>query len=187
MKKTLILVSLLCLSSAVSLFAAKPLAVKSGDISVLKKKSNALLEIDYSAAKVGDKTFYEYLQGRGDDFVRDWPNDSTRVASYFTSRFNSRNKKGMQITADAANATYKIIIQVDKLDMGNGASAMLPFAPADAGGVIMSGMIDVVDIGTDEIVCTLSVNEVKGNGNVSETLRLGMMYFELATNIFYLK
>jgi hypothetical protein len=186
--KVLILAGLLCLWSTASVFAAKakPVTVESGNISVLKSPSKALLEIDYSAAKVGEKTFDEYLKGRGDDFVRDWPEDSKKAATNFATRFNKKNKKGAQIlfplTEDVADAAYKLVIRVESLDMGN-ASGINPFASIDAGGVIMSGAVDIVDVKTNEVVCTLKVNEVKGIGHVSETVRLGMMYFELATLI----
>lgn len=186
MKKTLILLfALFCLSS-VNLFAGKPLSVKSGEISVLKKTSIALLEIDYSSTKVGTLTLDEYLKKRGDDFVRDWPQDKAKAALYFKERFNSKNK-GMQVTTESTDVTYKIVIHVNSLDMGNGAGTFLPFSSAKAGGVIMTGTIGIIDMKTNEVVCLLSVNEVKGLGHPSETIRLGLMYFELATTICKLK
>ena len=185
MKKTVIVCGLLCLLSAVNVFAGNPVSVKSGDISVLKNPSNAILEIDYSNTKVGNETLDEYLKGRGDDFVKDWPRDREVAANYFIGRFNKANKKGMQLIMGAANGSYnyKIVIHVNNLDMGNGSGTFVPYASAKAGGVIMSGTVDIIDMKTNKVVCTLNVDEVKGLSGASETVRLGLMYFELAASI----
>lgn len=50
----------------------------------------------------------------------------------------------------------------------------------------MSGILEVVNTATDQAVCCLNVDEVKGLGHVSETVRLGMCYFEVASKIFKL-
>lgn len=175
--------SFVCLLFATALFAGNSVKVKSGDAAVLKEKSNAFVVFDYAATKVGDKTMQEYLKSWGEDFVRDWPNDQVKVAAYFKERFNKKNKKGMQIISDKADAAYTIIVHVKKLDMGNGGSSFVPFAGAKAGGVIMTGTVDVVNNKTPKVVCTFSADEVKGLGHVSETVRLGMAYFQLATEL----
>ena len=192
MRKTILLCSLLCLLCTVNLFGGNSVSVKSGDASVFKKASKALLEIDYSSAKVGGKTLDDYLKERGDDFVRDWPRDKETAASYFKTRFNKKSK-GMQLTTDASSASYKIVIHVNNLDMGNPASAIVANAVfgygigAKAGGVIMTGTIDIIDMKTNEVVSVLYIDEVKGDGHPSETIRLGQMYVELATDICKLK
>ena len=177
---------MMCLFCVVNLFAGNSVSVKSGNSSVLKESSKALLEIDYSTTKVGNETLDEYLQRRGDDFVRDWPKDKEFAATYFKERFNKKSK-GLQLTTDVSTVSYKIVIHVNSLDMGNGGSAFVPFSSAKAGGVIITGTIDIIDIKTNEVVCTLNVDEVKGVGHPSETVRLGAMYFELATQICKLK
>lgn len=182
MKK--VMFCLVCLFCTGALFAGNPVTVKSGDVSVLKGKNKALLEFDYSATKVGDKTLDEYLKDRGEDFVRDWPNDKIRAASYFVERFNKKNKKGMQITSDEEAAGYTVVVHVKTLDMGNGGSAFVPFSSAKAGGVIMTGTIDIVDKNTQNVVCNLYVDEVKGLGHVSEAIRIGLAYFALADKMY---
>ena len=179
MKK--ILFSLVCILCTASMFAGG-VSVKSGNGSVLKNSSKALLEFDYSKAKVEDKTLDEYLKSRGDDFVRDWPRDKETAAGYFRGRFDKKSK-GLKLTTNVSEPSYKIVIRVNSLDMGNGGSTYVPYASAKAGGVIMSGTIDIIDVKSNEVVCILNVDKVKGNGHPSETVRLGMMYFELATKI----
>ena len=185
--KVFLLCSMLCLLCSVNLFAGNPVSVKSGSGSVLKQSSKALLEIDYSATKVGDQTLEEYLQGRGEDFVRDWPQDKETAASYFKKYFNKKNK-GMKLTTDVAEASHKIVIHVNKLDMGNAGGVFYSsvFAPK-AGGCSMIGTIDVIDMSSNETACVLYVDEVQGVSVLSETLRLGLMYNELAVRICKLK
>lgn len=133
-------------------------------------------------AKVNGKTLDGYLKSRGDDFVRDWPDDAKKARAYFVVRFNQKNKKGLQIT-ETKSSKYKMIFQVKSLDMGNGGSSFIPFASAKAGGVIVSGLIEIINQETDKSVCCLEVDDVKGVGHPSETVRLGMAYFDLASKV----
>lgn len=92
----------------------------------------------------------------------------------------------MQIGRHLTDAKYKMVIYVDYMDMGNGGSSFNPFASVKAGGVIMKGRCDVIDVKAGQYVCRMAFDEVKGVGHPSETVRLGMTYFELASNIFKL-
>ena len=188
MKRTLFLL-LLCLFCTATVFAGKPVTVKSGSVSALKTPSKSLLEIDYSATKVGKQSLEEYLQGRGEDFVKDWPRESETAVSYFRERFNKKSK-GTKITTDETAASYKIVIHVKYLDMGNAGSFFVTMAiggSQKAGGVIMSGSIDIIDLKTNNVVCVLYVDDVKGAGHPQDAIRMGMMYFELATQMCKLK
>jgi len=186
MSKKALLGSLLCLFCTVNVIAGNPVSVKLGETSVLKNPSKAYLKIDYSAAKVGEDTLDEYLKKRGDDFVRDWPQVDATTATMFKEQFNKKSK-GMTLVTDSTDVSYKFVIHVNSLDMGNGASAFVPFGTPKAGGVIMSGTIDIIDMQTDEVACTLLVDNVKGLGAFSETSRLGLMYTELAKLLCKLK
>lgn len=92
----------------------------------------------------------------------------------------------MQIGRHLTDAKYKMVIYVDYMDMGNGGSSFNPFASVKAGGVIMKGRCEVIDVKAGQYVCRMAFDEVKGLGHPSETVRLGMTYFELASNIFKL-
>ncbi|MDR2684788.1 MAG: hypothetical protein LBB53_05355 [Prevotellaceae bacterium] len=147
----------------------------------MKKPKKAALEVDYSNAKVGNQTLNDYLQTRGDDFVRDWPSDKAQAETAFMTQFNTKSK-GLKLTADA-DVVYKMVIRVKYLDMGNSAGIFMPFATAKAGGCIMSGTVDIVDLQTKSIVCTLSIDKVKGKGIPSESIRLQNMFVQLAKSI----
>lgn len=184
MKRFLSIVMLLL--SVVGIYAGNPVTVKAGNPVVFNETSQALVVVDYSKTMVKDQTLDAYLKSRGEDFVRDWPQDQDKALEYFVVRFNKKNKKGMQIGRHLTDAKYKMVIYVDYMDMGNGGSSFNPFASVKAGGVIMKGRCDVIDVKAGQYVCRMVFDEVKGVGHPSETVRLGMTYFELASNIFKL-
>lgn len=184
MKRLLSIVMLLL--SVIGIYAGNPVTVKAGNPVVFNEASQALVVVDYSKTMVKDQTLDAYLKSRGEDFVRDWPQDQDKALEYFVVRFNKKNKKGMQIGRHLTDAKYKMVIYVDYMDMGNGGSSFNPFASVKAGGVIMKGRCDVIDVKAGQYVCRMMFDEVKGLGHPSETVRLGMTYFELASNIFKL-
>ena len=184
MKRLLTFVVMLV--AALAMYADNPVVVTAGNPVVFNEAVQALVEVDYSKTMVKDQTLGEYLKGRGDDFVRDWPNDRAKALEYFTYRFNKKNKKGMQIGTDLTDAKYKMVIYIDWMDMGNGASGFLPWSGSKAGGVIIKGRCDVIDIKAAQYVCRMTFDEVKGSANPSETTRMGMAYFYLANYIFKL-
>ncbi|MDR0828912.1 MAG: hypothetical protein LBN95_02220 [Prevotellaceae bacterium] len=184
MKK--LLFTFVCLFGAMSLFAGNPVSVKSGDVSVLKDVTTALLELDFSNATVEGKTIDEYLESRGSDFVRDFPQDKEYSALMFAAQYNKKNK-GLHVATDVSDAVLKFVIHVDKLDYGNAHGQFMPFASAKSGGCIISGTIDIIDLKTNEIVLTLSIDEVKGLANVSDKIRLGLCFFELGSSVAKVK
>lgn len=180
----------LSLVAAVLVYAGNPVSVKAGKPTVFNVVERCTMTVDYSKTKVSDKkgelSIDEYLKSRGEDFVKDWPNDKVKALEYFKVRFNKKFKKGLQIVSNADDAKYKMILHVDRLDMGNGGSMFIPMASSKAGGVILNGTLDVIDVKAGKYVCRLRLDDVKGTGHVSETVRLGLCYFELATYIYKL-
>lgn len=85
------------LLSVVGIYADNPVTVKAGNPVVFNEASQALVVVDYSKTMVKDQTLDAYLKSRGEDFVRDWPQDQDKALEYFVVRFNKKNKKGMQI------------------------------------------------------------------------------------------
>ena len=181
--KKLLLVGLLCLLGVANLFAAKTdVSVSSGDGSVLKTKSLALLEFDYSSTKVGDQSLADYLINNNES---DWPDDNQFAISMFTRRLNKKSK-GIKVTENPEEATYKMVVRVTLLDFGSGAGVLLSVNPY-AGGCTMSGTVEIIDIKTNETVCVLNVVDLKGQSNLLRKGRLGVLYHDLATKIYKLK
>ena len=186
MKKLLFstLLAALLLAAGKAAAGSDPLQVVSGNLAYLNLDATALVRFDYSQTMVEDKTLDQYLQSRGDDFVRDWPSDCKKAALYFINRVNSKNKKGGGIqTTDDGPAHLMLLFHVKTLDMGNGGSTFIPMAGAKAGGVIMNGTLEIINLSTNAVVCTVNIVNIKGQGHVSETVRLGLCYFEMATQL----
>lgn len=182
MKKTILFTLMLVVSICVK---ATDVKLIGGSLSVFQEQENAFLEIDYSNTIVQKQTLDEYLQSRGADYVRDWPNDKEKALQYFVVQFNKKNKKGLQVvTTPGVECKYKMVLHVSYLDMGNGGSMFIPMASMKAGGVIMNGVLDMGEMNTGKAVCRIEAQEIKGMGHVSETVRLGMCYFEFAQRVF---
>ena len=163
--------------------------VSAGDSKVLLQPSTATVEFDYSKTKVGkcdDGVFVEtqplenYLKGRGDDFVNDWPDDHVSAETYFVENFQKQFAKkagGMSIVEANSSADFKIVVHVDNLDMGNAAAAALGVG-AKSGGAVYRGSIEIVNLKTNQADCVFE-GLVKGVTNYSEVSRLGLAYAEL--------
>ena len=157
------------------------LSLRSGNPQVFLVKSKASFEVDWDHARVtnwDNKLFPQYLKHRGDDFVRDWPKDREKAEQYFTVRLNKKSS-GMKIEEDGGSTDYKMIIRLSKIDVGDGASGFVPYSNAKAGGVIMDGTLELRDR-AGKLLCVLDINEAKGVGHPSETVRYGMTLFEVA-------
>ncbi|MBP5346999.1 MAG: hypothetical protein J6Y99_12380 [Bacteroidales bacterium] len=187
MKKICVLMMAMLLSVGVAM-AKSELKVTSGNASLLKQDAKAVVIFDYANTKVGDKTLNEYLQSRGADFVKDWPQDSQKAVDYFAVFLNTKHKNGKGITVGTEDVSkYKMIFHVADLDMGNGGGMFIPFASAKAGGVIVNGTLELIEIATGKTVLTVDAHDVKGTSHVSETVRLGLAYGELAKMVAKLK
>ena len=184
--KNLFFTAFLWLVCVTNVQAKNEVTIKSGDPASLKNAGEVTFEFDYTQTTIEGKPLMEYLQGRGDDFVRDWPGDSEKAATYFPIKFNKKNKLGITLVPSSNSAKYKLVIHVTKFDMGNGASAFVPFGGAKAGGVIMWGTAEFIDINTGNPCCTLEIDEVKGIGHPSEAVRRGLTYMELSKKMLKL-
>ena len=210
MKKKLMLFLLSVCLPFMGFSQRSDVTVKAGDASVLMKNAKACVEFNYSNTMVGEfpsggnrkdsedfknaQTLDAYLQQRGADYVKDWPDDHIKAELLFITAINRLSGKG-GIVLDFTNpyeqsgTDYKILVNVDRLDMGNGAGAFV-HAPmtfkTKSGGTIFQGTVEVINLSTGTAECVFDCPFVKGNPNPSETGRLQMMYHNLGTNIIKL-
>lgn len=177
----------LTLLSVISVQAKDPITLESGSLSELANSANTVyLTVDYSNAVVhNDGNNYSldgYLEHRGPDFVADWNKDSAKAYSYLPIRFNQKNKKGAQALMTEGKHDITGTVYLTDIDFGNGAGSFNPFGGAKAGGCIISGKLVFTNADNTEIA-VLPFSEIKGMGHVSETIRLGMSYFELMNKL----
>ena len=78
---------------------------------------------------------------------------------------------------------YEMTIHVEELEMGEGGSMFNPWARRDAGGMKMSGTIVIKSTETGKVALILEVDGIKGESHVSQRVRMGLMYDNLAEEI----
>ena len=185
MKKLLFLT--LTILSVLSVHAKDPMTLESGSLAEIANADNKVyFTVDFSKAVVhNDKNEYTldgYLEHRGPDFVADWNKDSETAYSYLPVRYNQKNKKGAQAIMTKGDYDILATVYLTDIDFGNGAGIFIPFGGAKAGGCIISGKLVFTDKNNHEIA-VLPFTEVKGLGHTSETIRLGLSYFELMNKL----
>ncbi len=180
MKKVTLLVTLL-LMVAVSSFADKRVFVVSGNPSVLKQAGKTCIaEFDYSKTMIEGQEVMAYLQKRGQDNVKTWPEDNIRTEGEFYSKFNKENSKGTRLLPiGTTTADYKILFHVSEIDLGNTAVSVV----LGGGGCSVSGMIEIIDMQTNTTVCKIVVDHLKGISQYSEVTRRGATYHRLADRV----
>ena len=186
MKKAFALLAVALLSIG-SLSARKQdqVSVVSGDVDILgEKETLCSVKFDYSKTQVGDKPLMDYLKEKGEDYVNDWDEEATFAQQYFYASFNDENR-GLQVFGFGSEEsyTYEMTIHVDELDLGEGGSMFNPWARRDAGGMKMSGTVEFKKKDSGETVLVLKVTDIKGESHVSQRVRMGLMYDNLAEEI----
>jgi len=148
MKK--ILITLLMALFAVNAFAANPLKVKDGDKKFFRKaKGECLLEVIYTGASFdGKKPLTEKYQ--------DIDNKTTISYEGFIEEYSERNKD-LPIVTDAANAKYKITIQVTKVDEFVNIMGFIP-GPC----IRIWGTLTVTDLSDGSTIVVVDIDEIDG-------------------------
>ena len=151
---------------------------------IVKSEKTATLEFDYSNTIAEGKPLKEHLQTRGENFVKDWPELAKSARERFIERFNSKNKKGVQIV-EGDKADLKMKITIEKLDFGSTGTAVVFGGFGSAGGAEITGKLVVTDAATGEQVATYDLHEIRSNGtyDFTEGKRLGTCYENVAKMI----
>lgn len=94
-----------------------------------------------------------------------------------------KNKMNPVLYRDYSEASYDMLLIVDSIDMGNAGASAFSGLAGDAlyrGGAELVGTIEVRDHQTNELVCKMHANHLKGRGNFSETSRITNLFWRLA-------
>lgn len=173
--KTIKLIALAVLVSAASNVLAQKTKITKGDFKELKGQTEVNVVWDYSEAQVrGGSPFAkwkalpeaEWLQkivdkknekeaGTGDDWKKRWeaakpgafePNFETKMADMW---------KGAMVKRGLDNAKYTIRIKVTYMDPGYSVGV-------SASDAWLSGIIEVVETGSDNVTSALTMDQIKG-------------------------
>lgn len=191
MKKLLFLATILL--SAVSTWAkdGDQVTLQAGTASRIWFPSSAYFETRYYEATVEGKTWDQWLQSKGDDYVRDWPSDNQKVDKFFMERFNKKTKKkgGLFLQNTNPNDDFKVVIHFSEIDMGSvgggvAAAVFLGGFARKAGGVNFKyGYLDIIDNATGKVVCRLSFRDVRGDSGMNMTAQLMLALDDLNDEI----
>lgn len=177
MRKLLLLALLLATAPS----WAGDINILSGDLTVIKNPEiTATVIFDYTDLMIEGKPWKEHLESRGEDFVKDWPSESTQSEAYFIKCWNKDNKKGLQVTTTKGN-DYTMVFDVNEMDMGSGAASF--FIGFGAGGAKMSGMMYLFQGNNSVPVLTVEIDGQTGRSGITEIARRLDLYGELAEDM----
>lgn len=171
MKKTFTILALLLISTLT--FAAKPLKVKSGDLSFKQEAVIARLVMDYSNATWEGRQSYEEFCGE------DYGSRVQQSAIAVMTGFNSFNP-ALKISLDEdAEAKYTITVRLAELErkMWDIASFYIR----------VQGTISVVNNETGEEVCSIEMKKLSGNASYVPDTRLFSCFQELGLSLAKLR
>lgn len=175
MKKIFIaLLSLMCLST----FAAKksPVTIKSGSAEFLKKESIVNVIYDYTSARWEEDEDYKTWCDEGNDYEK-------RVQigyDAFIEAFNVNNSI-LKAQKDAAGASITFNIKLTNLERKQG--------PGIWGSMFnrIYGEISVIDNATENEICKINIDGVRGDTDFNLYDRMYKCFAELGKHIATLK
>lgn len=160
MKK--VLFSLLCAFSTISAFAGDDFKLSSGDASVVAVSDMVVnVEFDYSSCQIydmGEEKFFDlkdYMEFKGEDWVRDYPGELKKAEDAFVEEFNGETKKAT-IQAGKTDADYTFVFRLTEFSYGK---AVVIFKSHIAWG---TGEVLVRDNKSGETVATFSFEKMNG-------------------------
>ena len=197
MKRILLAVAVCLLFTAnLSAKKQKPLTVKEGEVvSVLKEAATAVLTTDYSETYVGKNgarttPLADFLKERGGNHIDDWAKDVKAGMTFFIHEFNKKNKRGLQFVEEdeKSAAQYCMELKIKTMDWGMNGLRMIggAFAPK-AGGYIIWGELIIKKMEDGNVVATIDIDNLKGQGSVNDYNRVLFLYMELSIELLKLK
>ena len=174
-----------------------------GDYSMLfNKKSKIYLDIDFDdAEKVTyyyevvsyneEGSFIQYLQEQL--YAIEKAEILKSACDMFNKKMVSKKCNLLPITDLNSDISfdqnyYKMILHVQRIDVGIGALSVMTSGQTTTGGAIIYGNIEIKQAATDSLCSILIVDRVQGVGNAHEEIRIQHVIEEIIANkLFYIK
>ena len=178
MKKVLMLMVV----AMVSLAAFADVKVENGSVGMLKDPdTRVLVTWDYSNLQIEGKKADDFLAEKGEEWIRDFPRETTASEAAFAVKYNQANKKFAQITDDDEAAQYELVIHLDWLHYGSTAAAVV--FGGFARGANVKGTVDVVNMADKSVVATISFDSA-GTACIGNENRRILAYYDLAECLY---
>jgi len=178
--RKLLLISALMLAS-VSLFAAKPLKVTKGNLSVLKEDATATCVIDLSDAQfVNNGIFAKERKGDFKTWCEEDYDERVQLMNEEIYRAFNYYSNGLKLVKED-DAPYQVILKVYTFERSQGPGVM--------GSCYISiyGIFTVIDKATGETALEVKVENVKGDTDFVETDRFPKTINWFCRDLFKLK
>lgn len=173
MKKFYLLLSLLLVSIAAN--AAPALKVKSGNwLTILSENANVCVEFDYTNATWEEGESYEKFCGET------YKDRTAASVSDFITSFNTISNN-LKMTNILEEAKYKMIFHIKNLERKQGMSMWGRFF------IRIYGEIEIINIASNESVCSIIVNGHAGGDDFVPEDRLSKCFKALAEKLIKLK
>lgn len=135
-------------------------------------------EISKGILKEGALLLSDYLVARGEDSTHIWAQTHEFVYERFFKDWNVMNRKRTLLVPESESSNYKIVFYVTALDLGDSAASYFGVG-RKTGGVTIVGKIDIIDTSTYEILTSYRVNQIEGDGALTEAYRMWSAYMLL--------
>ena len=105
------------------------------------------------------------------------------TAAYYDAKQKAKMEKYGMVYGDRANADYKFVLTIDTIDMGSNSGAALNIAfgafAKEAGGAIVVGSMEAIDMKTNEVIAKFRLNQVKGDSGMTPDARMQLVLDEI--------
>ncbi|MCQ2974312.1 MAG: hypothetical protein MJ211_05820 [Bacteroidales bacterium] len=145
------------------------ITVTQGNKNVFNENALVIVEFDYSSTTWEDDDNYKTWSGN------DFDERVNLSINAFTNSFKATSKK-LKVSENQ-DAKYKIVVIVENLEQHQSMSTWGRLT------MKITGKIQVVEIDTNNLVCELSVKDVKGSPDYTMTDRINKAFCELGALI----
>lgn len=186
MSKNFLLLLFAILSFTINSHGKAKTFISEGSLDGLKNAPTSMvIEFDYSQTVCDGMMLQSVVDNGG---MTDWKYLSEKAEKNFLKKLKKETKKLKIDFADTLNSyDYKMKISVTQIDFGNAASGIL--LGGKNGGCSISATIAVYSLSTDNKICTITVNHLKGFGKPkfgfgsSKSQRMDSVYSFLADDL----
>ncbi len=160
---------MMCFIMSCTMSFAKSLTGE-GNTNVLKENATAVLDIDYSNAIY--REYHTFKSEKVVTFAKKGANDKESFVEFF-----NKSSQGMKVSTDAADAKYKVLVELTKIrkDIGK-------WAPG-SNRIQLWGTVKVINIATGNTECTFKLDKFQGRDRYGDDLIYANTFAHLGEDI----
>jgi len=155
---------------SLKMMAGSDLKLIKGSVLELKgSKATICAKWDYSNSTIEKKSIEEFLETKGEEWKRDYPQEIANAEQNFISRL--RDKASKNVTpVEGDDADYMIIVKVRNFSYGNTSAAV--WVGFGAGDARLWGTMEIYKKGESEPIAIIDIDGAGGAGYGNEKRRV---------------